>query len=178
MWAKNKKSGFTVVELLIVVVVIAILASITIVSFNGITSRANNTKRISDLTGVAKSIELYFVENGEYPTVTSGPGAPTGCLSSPGWNCWGAGGAARFLPTAYYGSTMPQDPQFLDSSACNIPNNNLTRAYWYAVSGDRLGYILGTYIPNLSTSDPKYVSSASRACGSYINWMIKGGVAF
>ena len=39
-WAKNQKNGFTIVELLIVVVVIAILASITIVSYNGITERA------------------------------------------------------------------------------------------------------------------------------------------
>lgn len=39
-WAKKQKPGFTIVELLIVVVVIAILAAITIVSFNGITERA------------------------------------------------------------------------------------------------------------------------------------------
>jgi len=39
-WAKQKKAGFTIVELLIVIVVIAILAAITIVSFNGISERA------------------------------------------------------------------------------------------------------------------------------------------
>ena len=69
-WAK-KQTGFTIVELLIVVVVIAILAAITIVSYNGITSRANVSKSVSDLRGMQKLIEMYKVDKGSYP-LTSG----------------------------------------------------------------------------------------------------------
>lgn len=59
--------GFTIVELLIVVVVIAILAAITIVSYNGITARANTSSAQSAATTYAKKAELYQGEVGTYP---------------------------------------------------------------------------------------------------------------
>lgn len=49
-------SGFTIVELLIVVVVIAILAAITIVSYNGITARANDSSVRAGLSSAAKKL--------------------------------------------------------------------------------------------------------------------------
>ena len=66
-WAQ-KQSGFTIVELLIVVVVIAILAAITIVSYNGIQNRAKLSAVQSDLSAASKKIELYKVDKGIYPT--------------------------------------------------------------------------------------------------------------
>ena len=57
MWAKHKQTGFTIVELLIVIVVIAILAAITIVAFNGIQNRANDSAVKSDLANIAKQLE-------------------------------------------------------------------------------------------------------------------------
>lgn len=170
--------GFTIVELLIVIVVIGILAAITIVAYNGVTARANNSERVADLNGIAKAIEMYNVDNGRYPPVPTGPGAPTGCLSTPGWNCWGAGGSTnRLISTTYYSSAIPQDPQFSDNNACSTPNNNLTRAYWYGTNVTGTGYILGAYLPGLATSDPHYVTQIYRQCGSYINYMISGGVS-
>lgn len=65
----KKNSGFTIVELLIVIVVIAILASITIVAYNGIQSRARDSVRSSDIEQVKKAVELYYVDNGSYPSV-------------------------------------------------------------------------------------------------------------
>lgn len=57
MKTHNKKSGFTIVELLIVVVVIAILAAITIVSFNGISQRATSAALQADVNQAMKRIE-------------------------------------------------------------------------------------------------------------------------
>lgn len=66
-WAK-KQSGFTIVELLIVVVVIAILAAITIVSYNAITDRTKQSAAQSLVEQVNKKILAYAVVNGEtYP---------------------------------------------------------------------------------------------------------------
>lgn len=65
---KTKQSGFTIVELLIVVVVIAILAAITLVSFNNITNRANDSAAKETASNVQKKIELYNVEESTFPT--------------------------------------------------------------------------------------------------------------
>lgn len=67
VWA-NKKAGFTVVELLIVIVVIAILAAISIVTFNGIQQRAAKSAADSAITQVAKKIKIHKAQHGDYPT--------------------------------------------------------------------------------------------------------------
>ncbi len=68
---KNKSQGFTIVELLIVVVVIAILAAITIVSYNGITNRANASAAQSTAASLQKKIELFQADEGKYPFALS-----------------------------------------------------------------------------------------------------------
>jgi prepilin-type N-terminal cleavage/methylation domain-containing protein len=68
---KKYTSGFTIVELLIVVVVIAILAAITIVSYNGITKRANESTMQSAAKQVGSAISLYKADNGAYPASLS-----------------------------------------------------------------------------------------------------------
>jgi len=65
----SKQSGFTIVELLIVIVVIAILAAITIVSYNGITSRANSTSAQAAANIVLKKAEAFNAETGAYPAI-------------------------------------------------------------------------------------------------------------
>ncbi len=63
----KNKDGFTIVELLIVIVIIGILASITIVAFNGIQNRAYNNSVIADLRNNAQSLAVYFADKGTYP---------------------------------------------------------------------------------------------------------------
>lgn len=64
---QNKALGFTIVELLIVVVVIAILAAITIVAYNGITQRATISGMQENVKQTANKINLYKVDNGVFP---------------------------------------------------------------------------------------------------------------
>lgn len=71
--------GFTIVELLIVIVVIAILAAITIVAYNGIQNRAKTTSAESAASNAAKKAEAYNTIVGSYPTT---PGALTGAAST------------------------------------------------------------------------------------------------
>lgn len=59
--------AFTIVELLIVVVVIAILSTITIVAYGGITNNAHNSAVKADLAQFAKQLEVFKVDNGRYP---------------------------------------------------------------------------------------------------------------
>ena len=63
----HNSSGFTIVELLVVIVVIAILAAITIVSYTGITTKANAAVLQSDLANNTQVLKIYYTLNGSYP---------------------------------------------------------------------------------------------------------------
>lgn len=78
---KKRHHGFTIVELLIVIVVIAILAAISITAYNGIQQRANNTTTINGVAGYIKIFSLYAVDNGNYPATSSYPSLDTAVSS-------------------------------------------------------------------------------------------------
>lgn len=65
--SREQLRGFTIVELLIVIVVIAILAAITIVAYNGIQDRAYDTTVKSDLQAMATKIGAAKVVNNDQP---------------------------------------------------------------------------------------------------------------
>jgi general secretion pathway protein G len=77
----NQTTGFTIVELLIVIVVIGILAAITIVAYNGVQAKSRDSARISKVKAMSKAIELYFVDNGRYPAILDGGGYESTCGS-------------------------------------------------------------------------------------------------
>lgn len=65
----QKQRGFTIVELLIVIVVIAILAAITIVAYNGIQTRARNSQTAAAVKTYLNAFSSYVALNSAYPSV-------------------------------------------------------------------------------------------------------------
>lgn len=65
---KNNKKGFTIVELLIVIVVIGILALLVVTTYGGIQSKARDTKRTSDIGTIQTQLEAFFSQSGYYPS--------------------------------------------------------------------------------------------------------------
>ena len=64
---KNKQKGFSLIELLVVIVIIGILASIIVVSASQARKNARNAKRLVDIRNYANAFEMALDENGEYP---------------------------------------------------------------------------------------------------------------
>lgn len=72
MTSLNKKqSGFTIVELLIVIVVIGILAALVITTFNGIQQKGRDTERQTDIKALHGQLEAYYAQTGYYPTLAN-----------------------------------------------------------------------------------------------------------
>jgi len=96
---KTRSTGFTIVELLIVIVVIAILAAISIVAYNGIQARANDSKTKTVVNQVEKAINILAIDTGRQPlsgyqstgAVSNGvcPGSTLagGWAGRPSYNC-------------------------------------------------------------------------------------------
>ncbi|MDO4712380.1 MAG: prepilin-type N-terminal cleavage/methylation domain-containing protein [Candidatus Saccharibacteria bacterium] len=70
MISSNKSKGFTLVELLIVIVVIAILAAISIVAYNGVTNKARDDERASNARNLLNAAAAYNSDNDKWPELS------------------------------------------------------------------------------------------------------------
>ena len=136
---KKRAYGFTIVELLIVIVVIAILAAISIVAYTGIQGRARDAQRMQDMSAIIKALEVYKTINGRYPSAN-----PTS--EANGWEISSNGsGPTNFLSALVSTTTgvtsIPVDPSnstATGSAGANFRNpgrgtNNWV--YFYAYYG-------------------------------------------
>ncbi len=88
MLKTQSQKGFTIVELLIVIVVIGILAALVLNTFSGVQRRARDTQRRTDINSMATQLEVYYNDNGGYPlaanvTTTDLKGLDAGAIQPP-----------------------------------------------------------------------------------------------
>lgn len=79
-----RATGFTIVELLIVIVVIGILAAITIVAYNGAQDKARAATVASDLREAADQLNIDQARTGQYPLTLAAANGGSGVQASPG----------------------------------------------------------------------------------------------
>ncbi len=125
---KQKQSGFTIVELLIVIVIIGILAGLVITTFVGIQARGRDSERQTDINAIQKQVEAYFAVNGVYPTAAN--------LNSSTWRS---------------GNKVQLDPKALANPSKDTTQTLATTAP--AASGDSYGYVATPTGCNASTDD-------------------------
>jgi len=75
------REGFTLVELLVGVTIISIIAGIALVSFRGARSVARDSQRKAEAEEIRSALEVYRVDNGDYPLTAEGLGE----LITPGY---------------------------------------------------------------------------------------------
>lgn len=117
----QQRKGFTLIEILIVVAIIAILASVVLVGLGPTQSLGRDARRVSDLHEVQNGLELYYNAKGAYPVVASG-----------GWAA---------LTTALTGASIqinsvPQDP------------SGGSATYQYGTDTGGTTYVLGAKLEN------------------------------
>ncbi len=106
-----KTGGFTLVELLVVVAIIGLLATLSVLALGSARVRARDAKRLADIKTVQTALELYNNDQGGYPSAPAAglligdpAGAPSArVLTSAGWEA-APTGSTTYLPTA------PDDP--------------------------------------------------------------------
>ena len=68
----RKQAGFTLIELMVVVVIIAILAGLIVPRFMGETDKAKQAKAKMQIESLESALKIYKLDNGSYPTTEQG----------------------------------------------------------------------------------------------------------
>ena len=157
---KHKHLGFTVVELVIVLVVIAMLVTITTVAYRTTQADSRDKKRQADALMLKAAVEEYYADNGSYPRTGA-------CTTGDGGNdeCW-SGEIWTFLKTAGYLDRVPMPEartKATTSAGKNLAPNN--QAYYGYITGTT-GAFYGMYIPRESSNDCK-IAKGSGTVWSY-----------
>ena len=132
--------GFTLVELIVVITILAILGTIWFISLQGYSLSARESTRLSDLNTISKSLELFRTTNNYYPDPTNPFQVTyTGVLA---WNQWIFWENTRTIVERI--SQVPVDPLTQNPYAYSITNTKQEYELW-AISEN--GYAYGVLTP-------------------------------
>ena len=137
----NGERGFTLIEILIVVAIIAVLASAVLIGLGPIQRQGRDARRISDLRQVQNALELYYGKCGYYPGTTQAT-SPCGAFSA--ISAW------TDVTTALVGSVL---------GVAQIPNDPTAGTnYFYGTSGTGNSYVLGATLED--ANNPALIQGA------------------
>ena len=167
---KHKQSGFTIVELLIVIVVIGILATISVVAIGQSKAKARDSRRITDAKAIIKVLEMYYTENGEYPIANSpSASAMNGWSSTSDMASWDALSVrvAKYAPGGLPEELQPQTGGNVNSTNYSITTYYCTRQTYILVVRSETGgggiegssTCAGISVPSLGSGYRVYVGS-------------------
>ena len=128
-----KRKGFTLIELMVVIAIIGILASIVIVSLNSSKGNARDTQRKQDLENIQGALEVYYSTNANYPVGTFDS------RQSSQWATFTSDLSSLFTP--------PIDP--LNGAGSGAMCSNCGEYYYV---GTAQHYLISTYLESASES--------------------------
>lgn len=123
---KYKEKGFTLVELLVVISIIALLSSIVLASVNTARSRSRDAQRRLAIRQIQTALELYYHQNGSYP-ISGGATSPNGSWSTSNDSSW----ITLQTALAPYIISLPTDPKQDSSGSPVVSGASYAMAYSY-----------------------------------------------
>jgi len=136
-----KRRGFTLMEILVVISLLAILATIIVNSYVSTLKKGRDSRRKQDIEQVSRALELYYADNNVYPAALT----------------WGDPLVnAAAVPTKLYMKELPTDPAKVS-----------TLEYLYETDASGTYYRLYTCLEN--DQDADYQVYAGKYCGSGCN---------
>jgi prepilin-type N-terminal cleavage/methylation domain-containing protein len=157
----KNKSAFTLVELLVVIAIIGIISTLAVVSLTNARQSARDAKRLADIKQIQTALELYYQDNGEYPSSITDSIATSGNI---------------------YMQSSPIAPTPADGDCSDTDN-----VYTYTVSGTEnssysLTFCLGSQINDLSAgikeAIPGGITSLTSEGSESGIWQLVGAAGF
>lgn len=134
-----KKSGFSIIEVIIVIVIIGILTAIVAVSYGGVTKQARDSSRREGIDAIVKALDLYYLDHGVFPRGK----CVTGCVINTGWSTTNDDSwkylEEQLVPE--YISALPTDPKPTIGTSPHSANAN-----GYAYFSNTSGIYCGTSV--------------------------------
>ena len=155
MSTKNRQTGFTLVELIVVMAILGILAVISLANFRTSQIKARDAQRKHDLRQITNALESYIGDHGSYPSASGGEIKACGCKAPASADLcdWTGGGGSREMcddNNTVYMKEVPGDPLSTE-----------TYCYWSD------GNSFKVYVKLENTNDPDIIASVSCAGASY-----------
>lgn len=150
MLSKKFTSGFTIVELLVVIVIIGVLSTLVITTYSGVQTKNRNTQRQADIDSLQGQLETYFVQYSQYPTLAN--------MNTSSW---------RSANLKNVSDSSIQDPSWSKKvTACTDKNNAVLNAK----------PIKGCYTYLVTSSDGTACDNAKTPCTQYVlTAILEGG---
>ncbi|MEH0690738.1 type II secretion system major pseudopilin GspG [Vibrio cholerae] len=100
----KKQPGFTLLEVMVVVVILGILASFVVPNLLGNKEKADQQKAVTDIVALENALDMYKLDNSVYPTTDQGLEALVSKPSNPEPRNYREGGYIRRLPSDPWGN--------------------------------------------------------------------------
>ena len=149
------KKGFTLIELLIVIAIISILTSITVAQFITAKKKASDVSRKSDLNGISKALQMYFVDYGVMPNANADGRIEIVSGSPISW-----GGEFVDSNGYIYMKVLPKE------------NNTTMPAYCYKTDTDKKKFAIFAQLENTSDKECEghsYLCNGKTYCFAYVS---------
>lgn len=180
MPALKKLRGFTLIELMIAISIIAIISAVGLVTYNQSQKLGRDAKRKQDLRSIATALELYYQRNSHFPCANHSRSTSANWLNNSdsitGCNI----GSARVFDTNYI-NKLPVDPLSNSATLFGTATGNYGYEYWANVVGTNCTvagqyYYLATLLENsqdperVGTADPTFYCTGVKFGAGGSNW--------